>query len=182
MRHVSLSFCPWFSAVSIPMCIPEDNLSIFHSITAENAGWRRGAVRKGEGKGKNRRELLDCNEQVAGAEYRSRRWTAGPTSLRLLLSDPHSDHQDHSLLSFTINDKHQKISRVIHPSLRRQEATEQVVCQSEAGACVSRIAGALASVSCIGRLNKRTVIQSEDSPAASESTGRQRLRNKKKMS
>lgn len=82
-----------------------------------------------------------------------------------------------SLLSFTINDKHRKISRVIRPSLRRQEATEQAVCQSEAGVCASRIAGAQASVSCIGRLNKRTVTQSRDSPAASESTGRQRHRS-----
>lgn len=41
-------------------------------------------VRKKE-KGKNRGELLDRNEQVAGVEYRSRRWTAEPISLQLLI-------------------------------------------------------------------------------------------------
>lgn len=105
---LSFFFCPWCLAVtSIRMCIAEENLSIFHSITAENA-----RSTSGEKKKNNRGEVLECNKRVAGAECRSRSGRrsrpAERTALPQLYRTCSWSNRPVSVLSSSINDRQPK--------------------------------------------------------------------------
>lgn len=103
-----------------------------------NNGWKcRIEETGGEEKEKNGGELLDCNEQVAGVEYRFRRWTQGRPHSSCLYRTRVRTTRTISVLSLTVNDKHKISLGLFFQHWGRQAVREPGVWKSNAGVSVS---------------------------------------------